>query len=80
VEAELILMLESIDGSGRLKPTSAKEAFDEFTRYDQEVSRYLRSINLNWVEQASAGQPATRSQSDSEGGDNPQPESEGRSR
>lgn len=79
-EAELILMLESIDGSGRLKPTSAKDAFDEFEKYDQEVSHYLRSINLNWVEQDSAGQPATRSESDSEGGDKPQPESEGRSR
>jgi len=32
------------------------------------------------VEQAGAGQPATRSESDSEGGDKPQPESEGRSR
>jgi hypothetical protein len=31
-------------------------------------------------EQGSAGQPATRSESDSEGGDKPQPESEGRSR
>lgn len=79
-EAELILMLESIDGSGRLKPTSAKEAFDEFTRYDQEVSRYLRSISLNWVEQAGTGQPATRSETDSEVGDKPQPESEWRSR
>ncbi|MBK1884795.1 hypothetical protein JIN85_20465 [Luteolibacter pohnpeiensis] len=32
------------------------------------------------AEQGSAGQPATRSESDSEGGDKPQPESEGRSR
>ena len=32
------------------------------------------------IEQAGAGQPATRSESDSEGDDNPQPESEGRSR
>ena len=32
------------------------------------------------AEQASAGQPATRSESDSEGGDKPQPKSEGRSR
>jgi hypothetical protein len=52
MNAELILMLESIDGSGRLKPTSAKDAFDEFQRYDQEVSRYLRTININSVEQA----------------------------
>jgi hypothetical protein len=32
------------------------------------------------AEQGSAGQPATRSESDSEGSDKPQPESEGRSR
>jgi hypothetical protein len=32
------------------------------------------------AEQAGAGQPATRSELDSERGDNPQPESEGRSR
>ena len=32
------------------------------------------------AEQAGAGQPATRSESKSEGGDKPQPESEGRSR
>jgi hypothetical protein len=32
------------------------------------------------VEQGGAGQPATRSESDSEGGDKPQPESERRSR
>jgi hypothetical protein len=31
-------------------------------------------------EQAGTGQPATRSESDSEGGDKPQPEAEGRSR
>lgn len=34
----------------------------------------------NKAEQVGAGQPATRSESDSEGGDRPQPESEGRSR
>ena len=34
----------------------------------------------NQAEQGSAGQPATRSESDSEDGDKPQPESEGRSR
>jgi len=38
------------------------------------------AIRPNQGEQASAGQPATRSESDSEGGDKPQPESEGRSR
>tara|TARA_R110002049_G_scaffold65450_1_gene171903 strand:- start:719 stop:1492 length:774 start_codon:yes stop_codon:yes gene_type:complete len=35
---------------------------------------------IKHAEQGSAGQPATRSESDSEGGDKPQPESEGRSR
>lgn len=49
-EAELIIMLESIDGSGRLKPTSAKSAFEEFGKYDDEVSKYIRSINAIKVE------------------------------
>ena len=38
------------------------------------------TLRPNKAEQAGAGQPATRSESDSEGGDRPQPESEGRSR
>jgi hypothetical protein len=38
------------------------------------------SINGRIVEQGGAGQPATRPDSDSEGGDEPQPESEGCSR
>jgi hypothetical protein len=36
--------------------------------------------NIKEAEQGGAGQPATRSESDSEGSDKPQPESEGRSR
>jgi hypothetical protein len=40
----------------------------------------LRIDNKNKAEQASAGQPATRSESDSVGSHKPQPESEGRSR
>jgi hypothetical protein len=43
----------------------------------------FRSILLeyqNQAEQGSTGQPATRSESDSEGGDKPQPEAEGRTR
>ena len=41
----------------------------------------LRTIPRNEIgEQASTGQPATRPESDSEGGDKPQPEVEGRSR
>ena len=38
------------------------------------------SVNHSKGEQAGAGQPATRSESDSEGSDKPQPEAEGRSR
>jgi len=37
-------MLESIAGNGKLKPTSAKAAFEEFEHYDIEASRSLRSI------------------------------------
>lgn len=40
----------------------------------------LKTVKRNDSEQASAGQPATRSESDSEGSDKLQPESEGRSR
>ena len=49
----------------------AKEAY-----WDDNLRRQLKRE----TEQAGAGQPATRSQSDSEGGDKPQTESEGRSR
>jgi hypothetical protein len=38
------------------------------------------TVHFEKVEQAGPGQPATRSESDSEGGDKPQPEAEGRSR
>ncbi len=38
------------------------------------------SLNGRIVEQAGTGQPATRPESKSEGGDKPQPEAEGRSR
>jgi len=49
--------------------------------YQAALLRHPRSANKNQkVEQDSAGQPATRSESDFEGGDKPQPESEGRSR
>ena len=40
----------------------------------------LRSRKNHQAEQAGAGQPATRPESKSEGGDKPQPEAEGRSR
>jgi hypothetical protein len=39
-----------------------------------------RKAEFTKAEQVGAGQPATRSESDSEGGDKPQPEAEGRSR
>lgn len=54
-----------------------------------ELSRFVRegptepsngATDESIGEQGSAGQPATRSESDSEGDDKPQPESEGRSR
>lgn len=49
---------------------------------DARIKRFLNSFaaNKNQAEQAGAGQPATRPESDSEGGHKPQPESEGRSR
>ena len=59
----------------------------------EEINKSLDEKILNWlktdtvpaelenkVEQAGTGQPATRSQSKSEGSDKPQPEAEGRSR
>jgi hypothetical protein len=45
-----------------------------------ESEKVLRSLNSKEAEQAGTGQPATRSESKSEGSDKPQPESEGRSR
>jgi len=50
--------------------------------WDDESSRWRRAepAQKDKGEQASAGQPATRSESDLEGGDKPQPKSEGRSR
>ena len=41
---------------------------------------YTYKLSKHKVEQVGAGQPATRPQSDSEGGDKPQPEAEGCSR
>lgn len=52
-----------------------------FTRAEDAVSiAGVFYIRIEEAEQGSAGQPATRSESDSEGGDKPQPESDGRSR
>ena len=44
------------------------------------LGKRLLEIDKTKAEQAGAGQPATRPESDSEGGDKPQPESEVRSR
>ena len=56
-------------------------------RHGNDIDRLLasliaqeRSSGIQKAEQGGAGQPATRGESDSEGGDNPQPESEGRPR
>ncbi|WP_221285265.1 hypothetical protein [Haloferula luteola] len=46
----------------------------------EEVLGQVSATLKRQSEQGSAGQPATRSESGSEGGDKPQPESEGRSR
>jgi hypothetical protein len=48
--------------------------------YDKEVLKQLKALAVKQAEQAGAGQPATRPESKSEGGDKPQPKSEGRSR
>ena len=47
---------------------------------EDEIRVAMLPLDTKKPEQASAGQPATRSESDSEGGDKPQLESEGRSR
>ena len=57
------------------KPLPKKE-HKKLTFVDQERFGWA----TNKAEQGGAGQPATRSESKSEGGDKPQPESEGRSR
>jgi hypothetical protein len=52
------------------------------TNYTDNIQAKTSATKMwrNIAEQAGTGQPATRSQSKSEGGDKPQPESEGRSR
>jgi hypothetical protein len=54
---------------------SAKALFEHRNRFDHRLPR-----NIQEGEQAGTGQPATRPESKSEGGDKPQPESEERSR
>jgi hypothetical protein len=40
----------------------------------------IRELEIKQAQQGGSGQPATRPESNSEGGDKPQPDSEGRSR
>jgi hypothetical protein len=52
----------------------------KFQKFDDVVAGVVAAIQKQQSEQAGTGQPATRSQSKSEGSDKPQPEAEGRSR
>ena len=52
----------------------------KFQKLDQVVAEIQALVKKQQSEQAGAGQPATRPESDSEGSDKPQPEAEGRSR
>ena len=55
--------------------------FYTYPHYDSQLDDLLLTLQeTNNSEQAGTGQPATRSQSKSEGSDKPQPEAEGRSR
>jgi hypothetical protein len=56
------------------------ETSKEWEEYFSKLSGSAPPLQSEEAEQAGAGQPATRSQSKSEGGDKPQPEAEGRSR
>jgi hypothetical protein len=85
LQGELLYLLP---GRYRLTAFSIDEQFKkkdvgagvvELTKADIEAKAAKVTIS-KIVEQGGAGQPATRSQSKSEGGDKPQPEAEGRSR
>ncbi|MBK1884909.1 hypothetical protein JIN85_21035 [Luteolibacter pohnpeiensis] len=62
--------------------TYDEAVFSEDGAPTDQVTALLKALrdNETKAEQGGAGQPATRPESDSEGGDKPQPESEGRSR
>ena len=84
-EIESFYLVEDAVGQHRfrfLTWTRSGADDEEFSVLSDDVdSDMLVSIfKNNKVEQAGAGQPATRSESDSQGGHKPQPESEGRSR
>ena len=53
---------------------------EDLVEADREIPKTTTKRESNQGEQVGAGQPATRPESKSEGGDKPQPESEGRSR
>ena len=55
-------------------------AKEELVREDKQLRDSLELLSKQLGEQAGTGQPATRSRSESEGGDKPQHETEGRSR
>ena len=52
----------------------------KFQKLDDVIAKVQADIQKQQSEQAGAGQPATRPESKSEGGDKPQPEAEERSR
>jgi hypothetical protein len=78
-------MLTHFDGEGLSQAHPEKKYFrgncynegKAFAYYHKDGWRTYESVQS---EQASAGQPATRPESDFQGGDKPQPEAEGRSR
>lgn len=73
-DAEFIWLLwRAQDGTYRARHSGCQIPLSE-------RATVLAAIQKRRAEQGSAGQPATRSESDSEGGDKPQPESEWRSR
>ncbi len=73
------LMMSYFDGRV-LTYTKISEIADKELLVSPEGKTITIQPNKPKAEQAGARQPATRSESDSEGGDKPQPESEGRSR
>lgn len=62
-----------------MAPDLSGTEYDAWYSIAERIGDYL-GLEKTQAEQGGAGQPVTRSKSDLEGGDNPQPESEGRSR
>ena len=65
---------------GKIVYASTSEDFRREYKIEEFRKAITELIEKQAAQQGGAGQPATRSESDSEGGDKPQPESEGRSR